>query len=102
MSDELLVACAVCSVPFEPGPDSFMEFGYAAFASDEAAPSQDAVTDIDLETADAETLLVLGIDEDARKAMMAAKPGDHIETGAIAVCEKCQKAMLDAAEHPQG
>lgn len=96
MSDELLIACAECGVPFEASPDSFVEVGMSpAEATDEQMAEfeeSDArpLTREDLATMDDAGLRALGLDRAAADALLR---GEDVTTGAIALCPKCLAAF---------
>lgn len=98
MSDDLIICCAFCGKPFEPGPDSFVEVGFQPVAADQDLPEgmepDEVLTDEDLEKLDAAAMRALGMDEDARRAMLSAEPGEFITTGAQPVCDACQSSMF--------
>lgn len=91
----LLVSCAGCGTPFEATPDSFLEVGFVAEEGDaDDDEDEDCISKEDLAAMSEIDLRAFGLDASARDAILAAKPGDDVQTGAEPFCARCYAQMF--------
>jgi len=94
------IPCQGCGKSFEPTPDSYIEEGYTPVlmrVSDEEADAirssgEACVLCLDqLAVMTESELEEIGLDIEARNALLQAQPGEHVTTGAIALCPRCME-----------
>jgi hypothetical protein len=95
MNDEfkLETTCAFCGKIFEPHPDSYWETGVEVMEATEENEQWMETHAID--PSDRIGMNEAQIDGEAMKQLVKAKPGDFIETGAVAVCDDCSKKSAE-------
>jgi hypothetical protein len=92
VSEVLTFTCTWCGKPFEADPDAFIEVGLtAAYADDpEIGEDEETITREELEAMNEFQLREIGLTPELRDKLLSAPVGEHIDTGAEAVCKSCR------------